>query len=118
MTVLFESFPHVMILLFQLGCCGVVAYDDWYSTPWGRGHSERLPHSCCLLTQAGVCSPGSQGAQVYQSGCYNLLVMAGQHNLAHIVSIILVVALVHMFGVSMVCCLAKNINNTNYHQLS
>ena len=37
----------------QVGCCGVTGYSDWYHTQWGKGHKERLPHSCCASTSTG-----------------------------------------------------------------
>ena len=37
----------------QVGCCGVSGPGDWAATSWGRGHTARLPHSCCLTTSQG-----------------------------------------------------------------
>jgi len=102
----------------KLGCCGVVEHDDWQSTSWTSRHQSKLPHSCCHTTENAVCSPDIHGAQVYQTGCYMLLLTAAKHNLANIISGILLVALVHLLGITLACCLAKNSKNINYQQIS
>ena len=40
----------VDFLQSKVGCCGVTEHSDWRHTQWGRGHRDRLPHSCCEVT--------------------------------------------------------------------
>lgn len=35
--------------IFQLGCCGINSYRDWFSSPWEQEQSDpnTVPQSCC-----------------------------------------------------------------------
>ena len=51
-----------MISLLQLWCCGLTNYTDWQGTPWGQGHPNKLPYSCCQFTFKGVCAAHDESA--------------------------------------------------------
>ena len=46
---------YYLLLATQAGCCGVSGPVDWQHTSWGKGHEDRLPHSCCHSTATGMC---------------------------------------------------------------
>jgi hypothetical protein len=54
------------LLLFQLQCCGLSNYTDWQATPWGKGHPNKLPHSCCLSTTEAVCTDNKEKASLHR----------------------------------------------------
>ena len=57
----------MIYFLFQLHCCGLTNYTDWKPTPWGVGHPDKLPHSCCHSTTDGVCADQSSTADLYRT---------------------------------------------------
>ena len=52
----------IIFCAFQLWCCGLTNYTDWQGTPWGRGHPDKLPYSCCQFTFKGVCAANDESA--------------------------------------------------------
>ena len=53
--------------ILQLQCCGLTNYTDWKVTPWGRGHTGKLPHSCCRSTSDAICSDRKETAVLYRT---------------------------------------------------
>lgn len=53
-------------LILQLWCCGLTNYTDWQGTPWGHGHPDKLPYSCCQFTTEAVCSVHKETAAVHR----------------------------------------------------
>ena len=51
--------------ILQLWCCGLANYTDWQGTPWGQGHPDKLPYSCCQFTREAVCSAYKETAAVH-----------------------------------------------------
>ena len=63
--ILLTWFLHFCIL--QLWCCGLTNYTDWQGTPWGQGHPDKLPYSCCQFTTEAVCSAYKETAAVHRT---------------------------------------------------
>ena len=53
--------------ILQLSCCGLTNYTDWQGTPWGQGHPDKLPYSCCQFTTEAVCSAYKETAAVHRT---------------------------------------------------
>ena len=93
--------------LSQVGCCGVTEHSDWQHTQWGRGHRDRLPHSCCDVTTSGVCRPEARGAELHTLGCHTLITRTMERHSIVIVTMLLVTTLVHGAAVISSFCLAR-----------
>lgn len=100
-----------------LQCCGLTNYTDWQATPWGRGHTGKLPHSCCHSTRDAICSHRKETADLYRTGCYRLVVSFIYENLTKIGIGILVSAVVHILGLVLTCLLAKNVRRAEYEEI-
>ena len=125
-----------MISLLQLWCCGLTNYTDWQGTPWGQGHPNKLPYSCCQFTFKGVCAAhdesafmhttvsGGNFAQVvglsllYFQGCYRLVMNFILDNATKIGVAVLSAAVTHITGVVLTCLLARSISKANYEEIS
>ena len=102
-----RSNQAVDFLQARVGCCGVTGYSDWQHTVWGRGHRDRLPHSCCVSTSTGVCRPAAADAQLHKYGCHTVIVDTIEMYGLHIVSVLLLTTLLHGSAVITSFCLAR-----------
>lgn len=100
-----------------LGCCGLTNYTDWQGTPWGQGHPDKLPYSCCQFTTEAVCSVHKETAAVHRMGCYRLVINFILENETKIGVAVLCAALVHIMGVVLTCLLARSISKANYEEI-
>jgi hypothetical protein len=100
-----------------LQCCGLTNYTDWKVTPWGRGHTGKLPHSCCRSTSDAICSDRKETAVLYRTGCYRLVVSFIYENLTKIGIGVLISAAVHILGLVLTCLLAKNVRKAEYEEI-
>eukprot|EP00090_Calanus_glacialis_P020989 TRINITY_DN32409_c0_g1_i1.p2 TRINITY_DN32409_c0_g1~~TRINITY_DN32409_c0_g1_i1.p2 ORF type:complete len:120 (-),score=27.35 TRINITY_DN32409_c0_g1_i1:630-989(-) len=103
-----ESNQAIDFLQAQVGCCGVTGWADWQQTQWGKGHTNRLPHSCCESTATGVCRPQAPDARLYKAGCHSLILDVTELHSLHIAAVLLLATLVHGVAVLLACCLAKS----------
>ena len=112
----------VDFLQSKVGCCGVTEHSDWRHTQWGRGHRDRLPHSCCEVTRiivksqmkncdqvttSGVCRPEARDAELHRLGCHTLITGTLERHSLMIVTMLLVTTLVHGAAVITSFCLAR-----------
>ena len=100
----------------QAGCCGVTDHSDWDHTQWGRGHPDRLPHSCCSTTTTGVCRAQEAGASLYSEGCHHIILHFITTHSTTLVSVLLVTTLLHGAAVISSFCLARS--KSPYSQLA
>jgi len=100
-----------------LQCCGLTNYTDWKITPWGRGHTGKLPHSCCHSTRDAICADRRETADLYRTGCYHIVVSFIYENLTKIGIGILISASVHILGLVLTCLLAKNVKRAEYEEI-
>lgn len=100
-----------------LWCCGLTNYTDWQGTPWGQGHPDKLPYSCCQFTTEAVCSAYKETAAVHRTGCYRLVINFILENVSKIGVAIACVALIHILGVALTCFLARSISKANYEEI-
>ncbi len=104
-----------------LQCCGVSNYSDWRHTPWGRGHApDKLPHSCCRWTAQAICSEGKhteREAWLNTVGCYRLVLNFVQGNVKAIGVGVGLAAVLHVLGIVLACCLARNVSKAEYEEL-
>ena len=108
-------------MFLQLQCCGVTNYTDWQATPWGIGHGEgRMPHSCCRWTAEAVCSAkrhDEREAWLNNTGCYRLVINFVVDNMKAIGLGIGLAAILHVLGIVLACCLARNVSKAEYEEL-
>ncbi|XP_023337720.1 tetraspanin-6-like [Eurytemora carolleeae] len=97
----------VDLLQSRVGCCGSYEPKDWTQTHWGKGHQDKLPHSCCRHTDKGICKLDSAEADVFPSGCHELMWGTVANNPANLVSGILMVSLLHLSSICLSICLAR-----------
>lgn len=103
-----DTSQAVDLLQASVGCCGVSGPADWAETSWGRGHSYRLPHSCCLSTTTGICNPRPlQGTVLYQRGCHQQITDMAEDYAFHMISFFLLSSFVHFLAVTSSCCLGR-----------
>ena len=103
-----ERSQAVDLLQAGVGCCGVSGPQDWHHTSWGRGHSHRLPHSCCLSTTTGICDSQPQhGTVLHQRGCHQEITDLVEDYAFHLISFFLLSSFVHFLAVSSSCCLGR-----------
>ena len=89
---------------------------DWAHTQWGRGHPQRLPHSCCSATTTGVCRAEQAGASLYSRGCHGrILGLLASHSTS-LVSLLLAATLLHGAAVISSFWLARS--RPHYSQLA
>lgn len=101
-----------------LWCCGLTNYTDWQGTPWGRGHPDKLPYSCCQFTFKGVCAANDESAFMHTTGCYRLVMNFILDNATKIGVAVLSAAVIHITGVVLTCLLARSISKANYEEIS
>jgi hypothetical protein len=102
-----ESSQAVDLLQAEVGCCGVSGPVDWQHTSWGKGHEDRLPHSCCHSTDTGICNIQTMGTVLYKSGCHGRLIHLAELHAFHLVSFLLVAAVIQGMAVGLSCCMAR-----------
>ncbi|KAB7496660.1 CD63 antigen [Armadillidium nasatum] len=55
----------------EVNCCGVISYEDWFTTRYGNGSS--VPDSCCLMVTKGcganIASNSDPGDEIILHGC-------------------------------------------------
>ena len=91
-------------------------YSDWEHTVWGRGHRNRLPHSCCESTETGVCRPSAaDDAVLIRVGCHTRIVNIIEEHSIHIISLLLLATLIHGAAVTSSFFLARS--KHPYHQM-
>lgn len=64
---------HLNVFFFQMHCCGVENYADWYSNPNLKNNS--LPISCCHIPSGAVKTftcDDSPNSTLYRTGCLEL----------------------------------------------
>ncbi|CAK1602964.1 unnamed protein product [Parnassius mnemosyne] len=90
-----------------LQCCGVSNYTDWIrSSP-----QKIIPVSCCLDPTHCVTANYSD---VYQRGCYEVIVHYLSANMEIFISVAVVTALLPLFGSILSCILATYIKKSKY----
>ena len=103
-----DSSQAIDLLQAGVGCCGVSGPEDWEHTSWGRGHEDRLPHSCCLSTTTGVCNPvPHQGTVLYHRGCHLQITDIAEDYAFHMISFFLLSSFVHFLAVTSFFCLGR-----------
>lgn len=88
-------------LQYQLSCCGVTQYDDWFNiTAWPEESS--VPHSCCISSFQHIAECGKLGeiSMWFPTGCYHQIQKWFEERL-HFVGIAgFVVAFLQFFGLT------------------
>ena len=111
-----EFFRLMTLCCYQVGCCGVTEPADWQHTQWGRGHPDRLPHSCCSTTTTGVCREQQAGARLYLEGCHPTILHFLHRHSSSLVCLLLATTLLHGAAVLSSFCLART--RSPYSQLA
>ena len=91
-------------------------HSDWQHTQWGRGHQDRLPHSCCSATTTGVCRSHQPGASLYSQGCHQTILSFLHTHSTSLVSALVLTTLLHGAAVISSFCLARS--KSPYSQLA
>lgn len=102
-----ESSQAIDLLQAEVGCCGVSGPVDWQHTSWGKGHEDRLPHSCCHSTVTGICNIQTKGTVLYKKGCHGRLIHLAELHAFHLISFLLLAAVIHALAVAISCCMAR-----------
>ncbi|KAG4075393.1 hypothetical protein HA402_015046 [Bradysia odoriphaga] len=98
------------VMQSELQCCGNRGYKDWSSLQ----RPIPVPKSCCKLTECDV----EDESQIYNQGCYDIVVKFINENLAMIGTCALGVTLFPILGIVLSCCLAANVSKAKYEQMN
>ncbi|KAJ6636150.1 alcohol dehydrogenase, partial [Pseudolycoriella hygida] len=98
------------VMQSELQCCGSRSYKDWSNL----ANPIPVPKSCCKLSYCDV----EDESQVYNEGCYDIVVKFINENMAMIGVCALVVTLFPIIGILLSCCLASNASKAKYEQMN
>ena len=73
----------------------------------GRGHQDRLPHSCCVTTATGVCRPAAADAKLHKFGCHTIITDTVEAHSLQIITVLLMTTFVHGAAVISAFCLSR-----------
>ncbi|KAH0944650.1 hypothetical protein HN011_008938 [Eciton burchellii] len=102
---------HIDTMQSALHCCGNRGYTDWFNI-----YSKDIPLSCCKISQ-DKCQT-SDIEQIYTEGCYNRVMDFINSNIGLVAGTAIGVAFFPLIGILLTCCLASNINKTEYEQVA
>ncbi|XP_026831422.1 tetraspanin-7 isoform X1 [Ooceraea biroi] len=103
---------HIDTMQSTLHCCGNRGYTDWFNIY----PPKDIPLSCCKVPQDECKTNDIE--QIYTEGCYNRVVDFINSNIGLVAGTAIGVAFFPLVGIFLACCLASNINKTEYEQVA